>query len=70
MSVADVVRTQGLRKTFGADSSPIPALRGVDLALGSGQFVAVMGPSGCGKSTLLNLISGLDVPTAGDVVAE
>jgi putative ABC transport system ATP-binding protein len=69
MNTADqAVRTQGLRKTFEADTAPIPALRGVDLVLECGEFVAVMGPSGCGKSTLLNLISGLDVPTAGQVI--
>ena len=69
MSVsAPPVRTEGLRKTFQADTAPVPALRGIDLVLEDGQFVAVMGPSGCGKSTLLNLIAGLDVPTAGQVV--
>jgi putative ABC transport system ATP-binding protein len=65
---AKALRTQGLRKTFEADTAPVPALRGIDLTLDAGQFLAVMGPSGCGKSTLLNLVAGLDVPTAGDVV--
>lgn len=64
----EALRTAGLRKTFEAETAPVPALRGVDLSLEPGQFVAVMGPSGCGKSTLLNLIAGLDVPTAGEVV--
>ena len=44
------------------------ALRGADLDIGRGEFVAVMGPSGCGKSTLLNIIAGLDVPDEGEVV--
>jgi putative ABC transport system ATP-binding protein len=63
----EALRASGLRKTFEADTAPIRALRGVDLSLGRGDFVAVMGPSGCGKSTLLNLIAGLDLPTAGEV---
>jgi len=63
----EAVRTQGLRKTFEADTAPVRALRGVDVTIGIGEFVAVMGPSGCGKSTLLNLIAGLEAPTAGEV---
>ena len=64
----DVVQVRGLRRTFEAEGAPIRALRGVDLALARGEFVAVMGPSGCGKSTLLNLIAGLDEPSDGEVV--
>src|SRR5687767_6472846 len=65
-----VVQTRALRKTYESeeDGMPVRALRGVDLAIEAGDFVAVMGPSGCGKSTLLNLIAGLDVPTDGEVV--
>ncbi len=57
----------GLRKTFEAEMAPVRALRGVDLAVAEGEFVAIMGPSGCGKSTLLNLVSGLDVADEGTI---
>src|SRR6187401_168996 len=68
MSMTEAVLTaRGVRKTFEAELAPVRALRGVDLAIGNGEFVAVMGPSGCGKSTLLNLIAGLDVPDEGTI---
>ncbi len=57
----------GLHKTFEAENAPVRALRGVDLGVADGQFVAVMGPSGCGKSTLLNLVAGLDVADEGTI---
>jgi putative ABC transport system ATP-binding protein len=65
-----VLETKGLQRTFEPEAGegiPVRALRGVDLTLLAGEFVAVMGPSGCGKSTLLNLVAGLDRPTDGDV---
>jgi len=58
---------RGVRKTFEAENAPVRALRGVDLTVSEGEFVALMGPSGCGKSTLLNLVAGLDRPTAGTI---
>jgi putative ABC transport system ATP-binding protein len=63
-----VMETRGLRKTYESDGSPVRALRGVDMTMDEGEFVAVMGPSGCGKSTMLNLIAGLDIPTEGEIV--
>ena len=54
------VRVRGARRTFAAELAPVRALRGIDLDVRIGEFVAVMGPSGCGKSTLLNVIAGLD----------
>jgi putative ABC transport system ATP-binding protein len=65
-SPALVVR--GVRKTFEAENTPVRALRGVNLTVGMGEFVALMGPSGCGKSTLLNLVAGLEVPDEGDIM--
>jgi len=62
-----ILHTRGLRKSFESEGAPVRALRGVDMEIGDGEFVAVMGPSGCGKSTLLNLIAGLDTPTDGEI---
>src|SRR5271155_928547 len=58
---------RGVRKTFEAENAPVRALRGVDLSVPGGEFVAIMGPSGCGKSTLLNLVAGLDAPDEGKI---
>src|SRR6201988_1113373 len=62
----DALTVAGLRKTFEAENAPVRALRGIDLTVRAGDFVAVMGPSGCGKSTMLNLVAGLDVPDEGE----
>jgi putative ABC transport system ATP-binding protein len=58
---------RGVRKTFEAENAPVRALRGVNLTLEPGEFVALMGPSGCGKSTLLNLVAGLETPDEGEI---
>ena len=65
--VSAAVRVRGVRRTFTADLTPVRALRGVDLDVSPGEFVAVMGPSGCGKSTLLNIVAGLDAADEGSV---
>ena len=67
-TVTSAVEVRAVYRTFEQDTAPVRALRGADLAVGHGEFVAVMGPSGCGKSTLLSVIAGLDVPDEGEVV--
>jgi putative ABC transport system ATP-binding protein len=64
---AEACVVRGVRKTFEAELAPVRALRGVDLDVARGEFVAIMGPSGCGKSTLLNLVAGLDTPDEGEI---
>jgi putative ABC transport system ATP-binding protein len=63
----DALVVDKVRKTFEAENVPVRALRGANLIVPSGDFVALMGPSGCGKSTLLNLIAGLDVADEGTI---
>ena len=67
-STGPAVEVTAVYRTFEQDTAPVRALRGADLTVRTGEFVAVMGPSGCGKSTMLNLVAGLDVPDEGDVV--
>ena len=64
---SDVLVVEGVRKTFEAENAPVRALRGANLSVPAGDFVALMGPSGCGKSTLLNLVAGLDVADEGTI---
>ncbi|HPU57796.1 MAG TPA: ATP-binding cassette domain-containing protein, partial [Verrucomicrobiota bacterium] len=62
-----LVRVQGVDKIFRRGSEEIHVLKGLNLEVPKGEFLALMGPSGSGKSTLLNLIGGLDRPTRGVV---
>jgi putative ABC transport system ATP-binding protein len=65
MSVA-VLQMRDIYKIYGAGSTEVRALDGVDLSITEGEFVAVMGPSGSGKSTCMNILGCLDVPTSGE----
>jgi putative ABC transport system ATP-binding protein len=65
-----VIETQGLSKVYRMGSAEVHALRGVDLRIRQGEFIALMGASGCGKSTLLHVLGCLDAPTAGRYLLE
>jgi putative ABC transport system ATP-binding protein len=65
-----ILEARQLRKTYGSGDVRTEALRGVDLTLRCGEFLAIMGPSGSGKSTLLHLIGGVEPPTSGEVLLE
>ncbi|HET8715231.1 MAG TPA: ABC transporter ATP-binding protein [Holophagaceae bacterium] len=64
---APLFEAHGLGKAYPMGEAEVWALRGVDLALGEGEFVVLLGPSGSGKSTLLNILGGLDRPSEGRV---
>ncbi|HIR28231.1 MAG TPA: ABC transporter ATP-binding protein [Candidatus Choladousia intestinigallinarum] len=65
-----ILEVRGLVKTYGEGEAKVQALRGIDLSVERGEFVAVVGSSGSGKSTFLNLVGGLDLPTAGEVIVD
>jgi putative ABC transport system ATP-binding protein len=65
MSREPLIELHNLTKTYGKGDAEFKALKGIDLQIASGEFVAIMGPSGSGKSTLMNLLGCLDTPSAG-----
>jgi putative ABC transport system ATP-binding protein len=66
----EIIRVRGLHKIFHVGDVEVPALRGVDLDVMRGEFLAIIGPSGSGKSTLFHILGGLAPPTAGEVLIE
>jgi putative ABC transport system ATP-binding protein len=65
-----LINLSGITKTYGTGDAAFQALKGIDLTINQGDFVAVMGPSGSGKSTLMNLLGCLDTPTSGQYLYE
>jgi putative ABC transport system ATP-binding protein len=68
--MATIIETMNLEKTYMLGKVPVQALRGVNLKVEEGDFLAILGPSGSGKSTLLNMIGALDKPTDGKVIID
>ena len=63
---AALIELRGVSKRYGSGASELMALKGIDLSIAAGEFVAIMGPSGSGKSTAMNILGCLDTPTSGE----
>ena len=65
-----ILETKDLKKVYGKGDTQVHALRGINLTVQRGEFIAVVGTSGSGKSTFLNIVGGLDIPTSGEVIVD
>lgn len=66
----EILKVENLTKVYGKSSNRVEALKGVNLSVNKGEFVAIVGASGSGKSTLLHMLGGLDRPTSGKVIID
>jgi putative ABC transport system ATP-binding protein len=67
MSNNSLISLEGVRKIYKTKAGPLEVLKGVNLEIKEGEFVAIVGPSGSGKSTMINMVTGIDRPTDGEV---
>jgi putative ABC transport system ATP-binding protein len=70
MTSDPIIQVRGLQKVYQTGDVPVRALRGIDLDVARGEFLAVIGPSGSGKSTLFHILGGLAAPTEGEVIID
>lgn len=66
----EILKTTGLTKTYGQGDTAVHALKGIDISVQKGEFIAIVGTSGSGKSTLLHMLGGLDRPSSGKVIVD
>lgn len=66
----EILKTQGLTKTYGKGEIKVEALKNANITINKGEFVAVVGASGSGKSTLLHMLGGVDKPTEGEIIID